>query len=76
MKVMMTSSVEVVQGALEIVQRKVYVLPAVPVKVDVGLAALAKLPPVPLTTLQAPVPTDGVFAASVTVVNPQVDAPV
>ncbi|MBI3365435.1 MAG: hypothetical protein HY033_11050 [Ignavibacteriae bacterium] len=33
-------------------------------------------PPDPLTTLHPPVPTDGVFPARVTVVNPQVAAPV
>ena len=65
LKVMVTSSVLAVQGALLIVQRNVYVVPAVPLKVLVGLDAVPKLPPVPVTTLHAPVPTVGVFAASV-----------
>ena len=47
-----------------------------PENVEVELLALPKLPPVPLTTLHAPVPTEGVFAAKVTVVKPQVEAPV
>ena len=76
MKVITTSSVEAVQGELEIVQRNVYVTPGVPLKVDVGLDGLVTVPPVPLIILHAPVPTDGVFAASVTWVSPQVEAPV
>ena len=47
-----------------------------PLKVDVFNAALLKLPPNPLTIVQAPVPVAGLLAASVTVVNPHVDAPV
>lgn len=43
-----------------------------PVNVEVELDELPKEPPVPLTMLQEPVPTEGEFAASVTVVNPQV----
>ena len=62
---MTTSSVEAAQGALLIVQRKVYVVPAVPLNVVVGLAAFTKEPPAPLTIVQVPVPTVGVFAASV-----------
>ena len=54
-----------------IVQRKVYVLPAVPLNELVGLEAVPKLPPVPLTILHAPVPTVGVFAASAVLVTPQ-----
>ena len=65
-----------VQGELEIVQRKVYAVPAVPLKVDVGEKGVPNDPPEPLTTDQAPVPTEAVFAAKVTVVNPQVAAPV
>ncbi len=45
-----------------------------PVKVEVGLLALPKLPPVPLIFVQTPVPTVGVFAAKVTVVKPHVAA--
>ena len=47
-----------------------------PLKVDVFNAALLKLPPTPLTTVHAPVPVAGLFAAKVTVVKPQVAAPV
>ena len=71
-----TSSVEAVHGLLLILQRNVYVLPAVPVKVDVGLEEVVTVPPVPLIILHAPVPTVGVLAARVTVVSPQVAAPV
>ena len=71
-----TSSVEGVHGELEIVQRKVYAVPAVPLKVDVGEEGVPNDPPEPLTTDQAPVPTEAVLAAKVTVVNPQVPAPV
>ena len=71
MNVITTSSVLGVQGALLIVHRRVYVVPAVPLKVLVALAVLPKLPPVPLTMLHAPVPTVGVFAANVVLVTPQ-----
>jgi hypothetical protein len=54
------------------VHLNVYVAPAVPVKVDVGLDVVVIVPPVPLTMLQVPVPTVGVLPANVTVVNPQV----
>ena len=50
--------------------------PAVPLKVDVELVGAVITPPVPLTMLQAPVPTEGVLPARVTEVNPQVEAPV
>jgi hypothetical protein len=76
LNVIITSSVDGVQGPFEIVQRKVYTVPAVPLKVDVGLAAFEKLPPAPLTILHAPVPIAAAFAARITVVNPQVAAPV
>ena len=42
-----------------------------PVKVEFGLLAFPKLPPVPLTTDHWPVPTTGVLAAKVVVVTPQ-----
>ena len=71
MKVIVTSSVLAVQGALLIVHRNVYVFPAVPLKVLVGLEAVPKLPPVPLTMLHPPVPTVGVLAANVVLVTPQ-----
>ncbi len=45
-------------------------------KVDVALDGVVTLPPEPDIILQAPVPTDGLFAAKVTLVNPQVDNPV
>ena len=47
-----------------------------PLNVEDGFEASPKEPPDPLMTLQAPVPTEGVFAESVTVVNPHVKAPV
>jgi hypothetical protein len=71
LNVMTTSSVDV-HGLFDIVHLKVYVEPAVPVKVDVGLLASANEPPVPLTMLQAPVPTVGVLPPRVTEVNPHV----
>jgi hypothetical protein len=74
LKVTFTSSVEAVQGEFETVQRKTYATPAVPVKVEVGLLALPKLPPVPLIFVHIPVPTEGVLAANVTWVRPQVEA--
>ena len=46
-----------------------------PVKVVLYRDALANEPPVPLKIVHTPVPTDGLFAASVTVVNPHVPAP-
>ena len=58
------------------VHLKVYVVPDVPLKVEVGLFTSPKLPPVPLTTLQLPVPSTGVLAASVSSVSPQVVPPV
>ena len=70
------SSVEAGQGALEIVHLKVYVFPAVPENVVFLNAGLANDPPTPATMLHPPVPTAGLFAARVTVVNPQVAAPV
>ena len=57
-----------------VVQRNTYTLPAVPVKLDVGLLALPNVPPVPLTTVHRPVPTVGVLPAKVTCVVPQAGA--
>ena len=65
LKEITTSSVDVVQGLFVMVHLRVYVVPAVPLNVDVGLAVFENEPPDPLTMLQAPVPTDGVFAARV-----------
>ena len=45
-------------------------------KVDVALEGVVTLPPVPDWILHIPVPTDGLFPAKVTLVNPQVDDPV
>jgi hypothetical protein len=73
---MLTSSVEAVHGALVIVQRSVYALPAVPVKVLVGLVGVVTVPPVPAVIVHAPVPITGVLAARVVEVNPHIDAPV
>jgi hypothetical protein len=61
---------------LVIVQRRVYDVPAVPVKVLVGLAGEAIAPPVPVTILHKPDPTIGALAARVTVVIPHVEASV
>ena len=51
-------------------------MPAAPENVDMALDTLPNDPPDPLTTLQLPEPTDGALAPRVTVVNPQVVAPV
>ena len=67
---------DAVQGLLETVHLNVYVVPAVPVKVDVALVGVATVPPVPDTMLQAPVPIEGALPASVTDVDPHVAAPV
>jgi hypothetical protein len=68
-----TSSVEAVQGALLMVQRKVTLDPlGTPVTVVVGEEALV-IVPVPLTTVHAPVPTAAVLAARVKVPLPQLD---
>ena len=50
--------------------------PAFPEKVELGLLALPKLPPVPLWTLHMPAPTVGALAAKLSWVWPQVAAPV
>ena len=47
-----------------------------PVKVLVGLPGVVIVPPVPETIDHEPVPIEGALAASVTVVSPQVAAPV
>ena len=68
--VIITSSVDGVQGALEIVQRSVAVPgTASPVTPDVGEAGVVMVA-VPETTDQFPVPTPGVFPAKVAVVTP------
>ena len=69
--VITTSSVEGVQGELEIVQRRVAVPgTAKPVTPDVGELGVV-IVAVPETTLHVPVPTVGVFPAKVAVLTPQ-----
>jgi hypothetical protein len=51
-------------------------MPAVPVNVELALVGVVIVPPVPDIMLHAPVPREGVLAPSVTVVNPQVGAPI
>ena len=69
--VIITSSVEGVQGALDIVQRRVAVpgtaKPVTPEVGEVGVVMVA----VPETTDHTPVPTAGVLPANVAVVTPQ-----
>ena len=60
---------------MAIVQRRMYVLPAIPVKVVLYREALANEPPVQLNIVHAPVPIVGLLAARVIVVNPHVAAP-
>lgn len=67
-RVTVTSSVVGAQGVLEMVQRRVYVVPATPVKLVDADEALLNDPPVPETTVHAPVPAVGVFAVMATVV--------
>jgi hypothetical protein len=64
------------QIPFEIVHLIVYVLPKIPLKVEVALDAFPNEPPMPLTILQPPVPKEGEIPANVTLVRPQVDAPV
>ena len=64
-KVIITSSIEAAHGVLAIVQRRVYVVPAVPENADVGLEGVVIVPPAPETMLHEPVPIAGVFAAKV-----------
>lgn len=59
-----TSSVDAAQGLFVTVHRKVYELPAIPVKFDVGEDAVVMFPPAPEMIDHEPVPTVGVFAAS------------
>ena len=69
--VIITSSVEGVQGGLEIVHRKVAVPgTAKPVASELGEVGVVVMVAVPDTTLHAPVPTVGVLAAKVVVVLP------
>jgi hypothetical protein len=73
---MLTSSVDGVQGALEIVHLNVYAVPATPVNVLVGLVGVVTVPPTPEVIVHAPVPIAGALAARVTDVKPHVAAPV
>jgi len=61
---MVTSSNEGAQAPLVIVQRSTFAPLLNPLTLVFGSFALAKVPD-PLTTLQVPVPTPGVFAAKV-----------
>ena len=66
--VIITSSVEVEQGELETLQRKVTVVPALkPVTPEVGELGVAMVP-VPDTTVHCPVPVVGVLPAKVALV--------
>jgi len=66
---MVTSAVEAVHGEFEIVQRStIGPVPLVCVKVELPLDALLKVPAPPLTTDQAPVPTEGVLPPRLAVV--------
>jgi hypothetical protein len=76
LNVIFTSSIDIPHGGLVMVQRNVYAVPAVPVKVLIGLVGVAIVPPAPLTILQEPIPVTGALPAKVTVVNPQVEIPV
>jgi hypothetical protein len=76
LKEIFTSSLEAGQGALLIVQRNTYAVPAVPVNVLVGLVGAVMVPPVPPMILHDPFPTTGALAASVVVVIPHIAAPV
>ena len=58
------------------VHLNVYADPAAPLKIETALEVLPNVPPVPVMILQLPVPTVGVFPASVTDVNPHVVKPV
>jgi hypothetical protein len=58
------------------VHRRIDIIPGVPVKVDVGLLGLLNDPGAPPTTVHVPVPGDALLPASVTVVSPQVAAPI
>jgi hypothetical protein len=71
LKVMLTLSVDAVHGALLIVHVSTYAVPAVPVKVLVGLVGVVIVPPTPDVIVHAPVPIAGVLAARVAVVTPQ-----
>ena len=76
LKVISTSSVDGVHGALVIVHLSVYDDPATPVKVLVGLVGVVTVPPTPDVMVHAPVPTAGALAARVTDVRPHVAASV
>ena len=68
MKVMSTLSTEAAQGALAIVQRKVYAPVAETVTLVVAELALTKLDvPGPLNKVQEPLPTVGVLPAKAAV---------
>lgn len=66
LKTIVRSSSEGVHAPFVVVHRNVYVVPVTPVNGEVGLAGSPNTPPEPETTDHAPLPTEGVFAASVT----------
>ena len=68
LNVIITSFVEAVHGAFEIVQRKVFAPTPRPVIPEVGLPGVV-IVPAPLISVQVPVPAVGVLAASVAVVE-------
>jgi hypothetical protein len=65
--VIIISSVEAVHGAFAMVQRKVFGPTPRAVIPETGLVGV-EIVPAPLTSVQVPVPTTGVFAAIVAVV--------
>jgi hypothetical protein len=76
LKVILTSSVDGVQGALVIVHLNTYAIPAVPVNVLVELVGAVIFPPIPLIIVHVPFPTSGVLAVRVVIVIPHIPAPV
>jgi hypothetical protein len=75
LKIILTSSVDAVHGALLMVHLNTYAVPAVPVKVLVGLDGAVTVPPIPPIMLHVPVPIAGVLPANVVSVNPHIAAP-
>jgi hypothetical protein len=71
-----TSSKDAVHGLLLIVQRKTYVIPAVPVNGLVGLVGEVILPPEPEMIVHNPVPMEGVFPVRMVLVRAHIDAPI
>ena len=76
LKRMFTSSNVVAQGGVATVHRKVYVVPAMPLKTEVGLAGVTMVPPTPAMIVQFPVPEPGALPARLRLVRPQVLGPI